>query len=334
MKKKENNIKHKYIKEITTAFRIFTWLYKWLVFGGGILLILVGAFFVIQYAVVCIERQKIHDFFDVAYTMSWYQIQEHSSSGYIPSIVVAAASLLLASITLFQSHYNRARDRVLNFPDNCLKVVSIGFDINNNIKTVRQFFNPLAGSTMIEFCFKKTFSSYYKAVPYRLFICLDKRVDGQKDEWEEIEIYNYQSSNLLNQNLDNYEILLEGSPSRLLREYCNKTSFNMEYKLEMILDVKWENCLMPLWSRRFADIFIREHVQLNSNKINMNEQNKEKSLFDNNYYIFLNAHMRAPLLSLKHWRKCFNTNVKRRRIERNIQKSIKTLEERKEDYKS
>lgn len=290
--KKLKKIKYMDRKIYIVTQRIVFSLIKGFLFIVATISGMVVAFGFIAYAVFRLETQTICHFFDFSdwrKCVEWYQLAEYDTTGYIPSIVVAAMSMLLAIITLFQSHYNRKQDRALNFPDNCLNVVSIGLDQKSNLQTMREYFDPVVAQTMIEFSYEKSFSSYYLAYPYRLFICLDKKVCGKKREWEEIKIISHQNSNLIDKNPENYEIIIEGSYSRLLQEYCNKAEGNREYKLKMILDLRWTNNLLPWWNRKFADLYIREIIELNS----------VKEKIANKYKVFYNTHKYSGIWSAR-----------------------------------
>ncbi len=263
------------------------------------------SFCVIAYAVVCVEQQKIIS--NINDLLSWYHPIEHNPDGYVPTIAVASASLLLSMITIFQSHYSRNQDRVLSFPRNCLNAVSIGLNAKTNIQAVRRYFEPIEAETAIEFCYQDAFASYYKPCPYRLFVCLQKDVYDAKTEWEEINISNSQYSNLLDNNPENNEMIISGSYSRLLNEYCNKADKNMEYSLVIILDIVWINSLLTLGNRMFSNLYIRQYIHIDKSIMTENA-----GIFPYNYRAINTEFAPASFLALCLGYRCKRTNFERR----------------------
>lgn len=259
----------------------------------------------------------------------WYEVAENDTKGYIPTIVVASASLLLTLTTLAQAHYSRVQDRAMNFPKNHIDAVSIGIDLVSNIRLVRKYFNPIEAKMLLEFSFKEGFSTYYKAYPYRLFISLKKINAKNSDRWEELKIYNFQYSNLYDHTSNDYEILIETNVSDLLTDYCNLPKDNEDYCLKIILDIRWTNNLMPIWQRAYSDIYMREEIELNRKKQDKDDKSTRKMAFENNYKVLYTEHMRAPLVSFIYWINCKNT-IKKQKNEINAQhKNIIILKKRK-----
>lgn len=260
---------------------------------------------------------------------SWYEVCKSDTQGYIPTIVVASASLLLTMTTLAQAHYSRVQDRAINFPKNHIDVVSIGRDLVSNIQFARKYFSPAQANMLLEFSFKEGFSTYYKAYPYRIFVSLKKINVKNSDRWEELEILNYQYSNINDSNSNDYEILLETSVSKLLTEYCDLPKDNEDNCLKIILDIRWTNNLIPLWQRAYSDIYMREEIVLSKKRQERNNRVTQKMAFENNYKVLFTEHMRSPLASPIYKIKCENTIKQQKYLLEKQQKAIDVLKKRK-----
>ena len=296
------------MKSKVIAQRFIVSFLKFGIFFSGVGVILVLSFGFIAYMVVCIEQQR--PVFDLNEVLSWYyKPGQHNTDGYVPTIVVASVSLLLSAITMFQSHYSRNQDRVLSFPRNCLNAVSIGLDAAKNVQAVRRFFEPVEAETVIEFCYQDTFASYYKPCPYRLFVCLHKGVYDEKTEWEEVKISNSTYSNLLDDNPEDNEIIISGSSSRLLNEYCNKADNNMDYSLAIILDIVWMNSMLTIGSRLFSNLYMRQYIRIDKR---LNTEERGRGLLSYNYQAINTAFAPAPFLSLRLGYKCRLTKFGKR----------------------
>lgn len=243
----------------------------------------------------------------------------------IPAITVAVASIMLSMVTLLLSHFNRVQDRVMNFPSNYLDEVKIGFDPRANLELTGKYFDAVSSKNLIEFRYKNGFSTYYKVDPYRLYVCLHKGNRKELKEWEELQIYNFQFTNIGDDDPVSYEMLIEGSESRLLKEYCDKPDKNENIKLQIILDSKWKNNLMPLWMRSFGNMYIREDFCLSFQK----EKGEAGSSFDR-YKILFSEYKTAPLASWLLKRKCYKSEKKfRKKQDRESRNTRKLLERKK-----
>lgn len=264
------------------------------------------AYYIMAYAVWCIEVGRIEEFFDIWRVWEhWecmrlmYKSENFQTNGYVPTIVGASASLLITMTTIIQSHFNRVQDRVINFPKNCIDEISIGLSIRSNVEAVKKYFDPVVAETVMELSFKKGFSTYYEAVPFRVYVCLSKK--GNKkggDKWEKLPIYNYQYSNLLDDDPDNFELLMEIGSSRLLNSYCQIVPKNDDYRLKIVLDIQWKNNLIPKWRRAPSDMYIREEI-----KVARVQENKKNShmILPYKYDVLYTEHRKAYLASWILW---------------------------------
>lgn len=259
---------------------------------------------------------------------SWYEVCKSDTQGYIPTIVVASASLLLTMTTLAQAHYSRVQDRAINFPKNQIDVVSIGMDLVSNVQYIRKYFSPVRAKMLLEFSFKEGFSTYYKAYPYRIYVSLKKINANNSDRWEELKILNYQYSNMNDSNSNDYEILLETSVSKLLIEYCALPKDSEDNCLKIILDIRWTNNLIPYWQRAYSNIYMREEIELSRKRLGRNDRTTQKMAFENNYKVLFTEHMRAPLVSLFYIKKCKETIKQQKCLLEEQQETINVLKTR------
>ena len=282
------------------------------------------AYILFAYIVLCLEEGKVFNPVSEWRCLGrWYnRCGNHDTSGYIPTIFVASISLLLAVLTLGQSHYGRIQDRAMAFPKNHIEMVSIGLDIISNIRLTRKYFDPVVSSALIEFRFKEGFSTYYKAYPFRLFVCLKNIASVEDDEWEKLAIYNFRHSNLSSER-DTYEMLVEGSDSRLLRKYCNISNRNADYRLKIVFDIRWTNKLMPLWCRIFNDIYIRQEMEIDWTK-----EPQGKMMFPNCYKVLYMEHSKAQIASWINEKKCRKTLRRQMKEGKRAIKNQNMLEER------
>lgn len=263
----------------------------------------------------------------------WYKSCGTDTKGYIPTIVVASASLLLTMTTLAQSYNSRGQDKANALPNNYVDGISIGMDLVSNIRLVRKYFKPIHANMILEFSFKEGFSTYYKAYPYRMFINLKKISADDCDDWEELKIYNFQYSNLDDSNSNDYEVLIETSDSNLLVKYCNLPKDNEVFCLKIILDIRWTNNLMPRLQRTYSDIYMREEIKLSRRKQQDDDINFRKMDFYS-YKVLFTEHMRAPFASPLYSWKCIKTILKQKKLIKKQQKTSDTLMKRKEMKKN
>lgn len=301
-KMRKKNKRHK--KGKVAGRRIWTATERVLIIAVFLAFSALLSYYVIACVVSFIEDGKLPSILGWWKVFGWYVTEAEERTGYVPAITVASVSLMLSLITLFQSHFNRAQDRVMSFPPNYLDEVMIGSDIIANLKLARKFFDPIQSQNLIKLNYKSGFSTYYKFYPYRLFICLSKENMGKGIEWEEVELYNYQYSTIGDDDPNSYEVLIEGSESRLLKEYCNKPDKNESIKLKFILDSRWTNNLLPLWIRNFGDMYIREEFGLSFVKLS-----EETNAFSG-YKVLFSEYKRAPLASWRLFYKCLKTRKK------------------------
>lgn len=334
----------KHTKGKVAAKRIWAVAEKYLLVGVFFCFFTFLAFVLIAYIVVCLEKGRlISPVSEWKYLWCWYRGigKNRDAAGYIPTIFVASISLLLAVLTFMQSHYSRIQDRAMNFPKNYIDAVSIGLDVLPNMRLTRKYFDPLEAKTLIEFRFREGFSNYYKACPFRLFICMKSIASPGYDKWEELGIYNFRHSNLFSgQNA--YEMLLEAGESVLLRRYCGKAEDNSDYRLKIVLDIRWTNRLTPRWCRMFSDVFIRQELEVDWNKIESNDEgsqnknpgknNKEGPLFDHTYGILYIEYSKAQIAAWILWVKCKLSAWRQEIVNKQVRKNQKTLEKRKQNH--
>lgn len=275
-----------------------------------------AAYILLAYIIMCLEKGELfHPVLEWGHLWRWYQKGNSDVDGYIPTIFVASISLLLAVLTFVQSHYSRIQDRAMMFPKNYIDVVSIGIDVVSNVRLMRKYFDPLEAKTLIELRFREGFSTYYKAYPFRLFICLRDKVSAKEEEWEEVVIYNFRHSNLPTAH-SSCEMLIEGSESRLLRKYCDRAGKNDDCRLKMVMDIRWTNKLMPLWCRMFSDLYIRQAMEADWIK-----KVEKKMQFSDSYDVLHIEHSRAQMASWFIGAKCRKTikrwNKEEKRTKRN-----------------
>lgn len=283
--------KHKKGKIATK--RIATGVERVVIIVGFLFFTAFFSYYSIANMVSFIEDNKLQPILEWRQVFDWYVTKVDERTGYIPAITVASASLMLSLIMLLQSHFNRIQDRVMGFPSNYLDEVIIGSHIGDNLDFARAFFDPIESENLIILNYKSGFTAYYKFYPYRLFVCLSKENVGKGKEWEEIELYNFQYSNIQDDDPDSYEVLIEGSKSRLLKEYCKKSDKNKSIKLKFVLDSKWTNNLIPLWMRNFGDMYIREEFGLSFVKMNDEKDMSEPV----SYKVLCSEYKKAPLAS-------------------------------------
>lgn len=301
----KNNLLMKVIKERFRKFKIAFWrisakIELFFVMAFFTVLCACLAYYVMACVVWCLETGRIRDAFKFLKFWEcwesiklWYEINNFQTKGYVPTIVGASASLLITMTTIIQAHFNRAQDRVIGFPRNCIDEISVGMHVRSNVNKIRKYFDPVEAETVVEFGFKEGFSTYYKAKPFRLFVCLiGKRKKDKK--WEALPIYNFQYSNLLDDNPNDYEILIETCYSELLHEYCQKPEKNDDYRLKIILDIQWKNNLIPKWRRMLGDMYIREEIDVAG--VQKNKKNS-KMKFSYKYDVSFTEHRKAYLAS-------------------------------------
>lgn len=277
------------------------------------------------YMVICLEKGKIFNPV-VEWPRLWqwyYQSGEGDTAGYVPTIFVASISLLLAVITFGQSHYARVQDRAMVFPKNHIDLISIGIDRLSNIKAARKYFDPVKGNVLIKFSFREGFPTYYKAYPYRLFVCVKNTSSPKRKKWERLAIYKFLHSNLDGKK-DTDEMLIECGRSRLLSEYCNKADGNNDYRLKIILDIRWTNKLMPMWCRKFSDIYIRQELDIDWEK----EPAEEMLLLPYCHRVLYVEHSRAQIASWVNELRCALTIWQQNQEEKKADENRKVLLER------
>lgn len=318
-------IKHK--KGKVAARRIWTGVKRIIILAFFLLFSALLSYYCIACTVKFIEDGKLPSILGWRNVFDWFETEAVERKGYIPAITVASASLMLSVITLLQSHFNREQDRVMNFPPNYLDEVEIGLDVMLNMDLARKFFDPVNSKNLIRLNFKRGFSAYYKFYPYRLFVCLSKESMGKGIEWEEIELYNFQYSCIKDNDPDSYEVLIEGSESCLLKEYCNKSDKNADIKLKFILDSRWTNNLTPLWERNFSDMYIREEFGLSFEK-SVEEGDVENTTPFDKYKVLYSDYKKAPLASWGLLYKCVESKKETSKRCTRESENAKRLQER------
>lgn len=325
-KKREKTRKFRVaLRRIFAKIELFFVFAIFMIFCAGL------AYYIMAYAVWCLEMGQIGKILDVWRIWKhwecmklWYKLDHFQTEGYVPTIVGASASLLITMTTIIQAHYTRAQDRVMGFPKNYINEISVGLDVSSNVEAVRKYFDPISAKTVIEFSFKEGFSTYYTAVPFRLFVCLSKMErNKEKQEWESLPIYNFQYSNLLDENPDNCEVLLETGDSVLLQKYCTSTNENDGYKLKIILDIQWKNNLIPKWRRMLGDMYIREEIKVDGIQKN---KKKTKRVLPYKYDVLYTEHRKAYLASwilLKRSKDLLTDRENERKQDRKIDELLK-----------
>lgn len=286
--------------------RIWTGVERLIIIIGFLLFSALFSYYIIACTINFIEDNRLPPVFEWWKAFEWYVTEAKERTGYIPAITVASVSLMLSLITLLQSHFNRVQDRVMGFPPNYLDEVMIGLNVRANLDLARKYFDPVKSKNLIELSYKSGFSTYYKFYPYRLFVCLSKEDMGKGIEWEEIELYHFQYSNIRDNASDSYEVLIEGSESRLIKEYCDKPDKNKNIKLKFILDSRWTNSLIPLWMRNFSDMYIREEFGLSFEKCPKETDTGNAESFIR-YRVLYSKYRTAPFASGYLWSKCLRT---------------------------
>lgn len=317
-KKKEKEKTRKYriaLRRIFAKAELFFVLTFFMIFCAWL------AYYIMAYSVWCIETGRAEKFFDIWKVWKHWKCMEllyksidSQTRGYVPTIIGASASLLITMTTIIQSHLNRAQDRVMNFPKNCIDEISIGLDVKSNVEAVKKYFDPVRAETVIELSFKEGFSTYYEAVPFRFFVYLSKKGNEKIDKkWEELPIYNYQYSNLLDDNPNDFEILIETGSSNLLDSYCHKSPGNDDYRLKIVLDIQWKNNLLPKWRRAPGDMYIREEI-----KVARVQENKKNShmVLPYKYDVLYTEHRKAYLAS---WILLIKSMKTSKRLEKELQ---------------
>ena len=289
-------IGNKHKKGKVAARRIGSGVERVIIIVGFLLFSAFFSYYFIACMVSFIEDNNLPPIMEWRKVFDWYVTKACERTGYIPAITVASASLMLSLITLLQSHFNRMQDRVMSFPSNYLDEVMIGLNVRSNLDFARKFFDPIRSENLIKLSYKSGFSTYYKFYPYRLFVCLSKENMGKGKAWEEIELHNFQYSNIQDDDPDSYEVLIEGSESRLLKEYCNKPDKNQNIKLKFVLDSRWTNNLLPLWMRNFGDMYIREEFGLSCERFNEGTDTERTASFIR-YKVLFSEYKKAPLAS-------------------------------------
>lgn len=215
---------------------------------------------------------------------AWYQSSDKGSGGYVSAIVGATITALLTAITIYQSHYTRKQDRVFSFSKNEVKNVSIGLDKRKNVCQSEPYLKLREGNVIVNLEYDETFSTYYVGHPVVVYVLLEMRGEKKFKLGEKLKIYadKYYYKN------GKPNLLLETQNSRLLRLYSSKTNENRDYKLSLLLDIRWCNSLLPWYTRGLSALYIRENIELDYAKDTSDKiGNKYKVKYIYHTYIYL-----------------------------------------------
>lgn len=235
-------------------------------------------------------------------------IVDGNSSTDLLSFGIAVPSLVLSIVTMFHEHFNREQDRVMNFPESIISYAKILLDNNSILDYTEGYFEKVGNAkALLLFGLGNGFSSYYVAEPYRLFVRLHNNSNNEKDKWEEVIVGSYQMSHINNQEgFGRYEMMIECGESKLLEKYTQKGKYDKSQKAEIILDMVWRNRIIPIYRRSFSNIYIREHILLNSEK-------GEDDIFSK-YVVCYTMHESAPLMSGIIQARCMWTQIRLKKI--------------------
>ncbi len=298
--------------------RILEFGLKMILILAEVLLLLIVLFVMIVWIFSCMEEGRfINPVSEAEVLISRCQCKIGQTD--VQTIFMTVFSALFSVVALYQTHYIRIQDRAEALPGKQLKEISVGLHNWGNFLNLKKYCRVENPATMIEFEYGERLSSFYKAYPYRLFISLQRNPIIKDKVWEEIKILDAFEVNLPRQNEEHYKLIIAGSESRLLNEYCSHG--NREMILEIILDIKWQNSLVPVWSRNFANLYIRERLRLDNDSRLQNQR----------YAIEYSEHSRSFLAAFVLLLRCRHSERKERLNESRQKKSRKKLRKRNEN---
>ncbi|MDE6846209.1 MAG: hypothetical protein K2J99_10655 [Lachnospiraceae bacterium] len=183
------------------------------------------------------------------------------------AIVVGTATVMMTILTMVQQHINRRQDRALAFPRTVLKEcqIIIGED---NVSRHTLFYNDKKGKLLIKFIFKDTISCCYVPSIYRVAVA--KHPYGEKtEEYSFLNILNSFSG--FGENGFSMEAVIK--EPELVKEFCERQQGTYEDKLEIAMDVCWENEFFMFGFRNMSSMYLRYKIRLNDMQRNYVAEN-------------------------------------------------------------
>ncbi len=242
-----------------TSYRIFMSLTKLLFIFTAMFLFALFAFFCLGIVIAYFDcPELLEKGLNFELLLAWYQSSDEGSTGYVAAIVGATITALLTAITIYQSHYTRKQDRVFSFSKNEVKNVSIGLDKKRNVYQSEPYLKLREGNIIVNLEYDETFSTYYVGHPIVGYVLLEMKGEKKFKLGEKLKIYadKYYYKN------GKPNLLLETQNSKLLRLYSSKTNENRDYRLSLLLDIRWCNSLLPWYTRGLSALYIRENIEL------------------------------------------------------------------------
>ena len=189
------------------------------------------------------------------------------------AIIVGTASVWMAILTMMQQHITRNQDRALAFPKMILSKCE--FCIGKELVEVNtSFYNSNEGKLLIKVNFKEAFAPCYVPFMYRVGVTKHSYGSTPTDHVKEKCVY----LNILNvsSNFSGEGICMEAviDEPGLIKEYCEKQFGAEDYKLDLILDVRWKNELLTWWIGIMSYMYLRYEIRLDNSQRCRTEENR------------------------------------------------------------
>ena len=174
----------------------------------------------------------------------------------ISAYVIAAATLEFAILTILQQHFSRQQDRVLDFPDICIKDCTI---IVKPEKVMAEFWGRghVDGKFVIKMFFDMSFPVYYTPQINRAWVCQKKYMAGD-DKLYKMKVY----SSYFDKIQENATWGIQIDFLQCILETVKRNQIENVQFLEFIYDVSWENQMLPWMSRIFSKLYMRLIISL------------------------------------------------------------------------
>lgn len=181
------------------------------------------------------------------------------------AIIVGSLSVLMAVLTMIQQHITRNQDRALAFPKMVLPQCEfyIGKEL---VEANTSFYNSNEGKLLIRVNFKEVFAPCYVPCMYRVGVTKHSygstHTDHAKEKCMYLNILNV-SSNFSGEGICMEAVIDEPG---LIEEYCEKQFGTEDYKLDLILDIRWKNELLTWWIRIMSYMYLRYEIRLDNSQ--------------------------------------------------------------------
>lgn len=224
--------------------------------SGIIKFVVYTATFVVLYIILFICLLKISEFVSESCCLKTLVDVNISSGSDISAYVIAAATLEFAILTILQQHFSRQQDRVLDFPDMCIKNCMIFI---KQEKIMAEYFGRgyVDGKFLIQMFFDKSFPVYYTPTINKAWVCQRTYMAGD-DKLYKMKVY----SSYFDKIPENAKWGIQIDFQPCILETVKRTQMERVQYLEFIYDVSWENQLLPLVNRIFSKLYMRMIISL------------------------------------------------------------------------